>query len=92
MLDSKIIEQLPGKIILIVLILLEIAVIAFSYSIQFDDYISVVIIVLSVLIAYFAYHYLAGHFREIKTYEAITFSTKPNEVDDETRKAVDNLM
>ena len=58
MLDSQLIEKTSAKIILIVLIILEIALISFSYSFKFDDYISLVVIILGFLISYFAFHYL----------------------------------
>jgi hypothetical protein len=90
---SDIIEQLPVKIILIVLVLLEASIIAYhSYSLQFDDYISVVVIILCLLIAFFAFHYLRTTYRAVGTYEAIATVTQPTEVDDYTRKEVNKLV
>lgn len=90
---TDIIEQLPVKIILIVLVLLEASIIAYhSYSLQFDDYISVVVIILCLLIAFFAFHYLRNTYRAVGTYEAIVTATQPTEVDDFTRKEVNKLV
>ena len=86
-------EQLPVKVILIVLVLLEASLIAYSsYSFQFDDYISVVVIILCLLIAFFAFHYLRTAYREVGTYEAISTATQPTEVDDFTRKELNKLV
>lgn len=52
------VETQPTKVVLIVLILIEISLIASRYSIDFDRYITAVIILLAFPIAYFAYHYL----------------------------------
>lgn len=77
--NSETVEQLPVKVILIVLILLEIFAISYySYSFHFDDYITIVIIGLSFLIAYFAFHYLRSKYRDVGTFEAIKTATKPH--------------
>lgn len=88
MLSGSELETLPVKAILAVLLILEVACIAYTYSIRFDDYISTVIIVLSVLIAYFGMRYLTNKFRTVKTYEAVADATLPSSTEDETRKAV----
>lgn len=71
MLSGSELEALPVKIILAVLLILEVACIAYTYSVKFDDYVSTVIIVLSALIAYFGTHYLINKYRTVKTYEAV---------------------
>lgn len=76
MLDSQLIERAEAKVILIVLIILEIALIAYSYSLKFDDYISLVVIVLGAFTSYYAFHYLRYARRKVKTFEASS-STQP---------------
>jgi hypothetical protein len=54
------------KVITVVLIILEIALIAARFSFYFDDYISVVIIFLTFPLSYFAFHYLRIAYKEGK--------------------------
>lgn len=82
MLSQKVLEQLPIKVILAVLLILEVACIAYSYSVRFDDYITVVIILLTLPIAYFGSLYLHNNYRTIKTYEAVAEATDPQNTED----------
>ncbi len=92
MLSGSGLEQFPVRVILAVLLILEVACIAYTYSVRFDDYITCVTIVLSLLIAYFGTHYLLNKYRTVKTYEAVAEATEPDNAEDETRREVNKLM
>jgi hypothetical protein len=49
-----------------VLIILEVSLIASRYSLNFDEYISIVIIILAFPLAYFGYHYLSITYKEAR--------------------------
>jgi hypothetical protein len=55
--------------ILIVLIILEVALIASRFSIGFDEYIAIVIVLLAFPLAFFAFHYLRNAYREARNEE-----------------------
>ena len=57
------IEKLPYKTILIVLIILEIGLISSRFSVNFSDYITWVILLISVPLCFFLAHYLRTIFR-----------------------------
>ena len=80
MLGSKSVEQLSVKIALGVLLILEVAAIALSYSFKFDDYITFVVVINSLFIAYFGCRYLANRYRTVKTYEAVLTFSEPHQV------------
>jgi hypothetical protein len=56
------IEKLPVKAILIVLILVEIGLISSRFSVSFSDYITWVILLISVPLSFFLAHYLRAVF------------------------------
>ncbi len=90
--SAKKMDQFYVKVILVTLIVLEVAVIAMSYSFKFDDYVLVNVIVLSILVSYFGYQYLRNKYRSVKTYESIKNATKIEEVSMETKREINKLI
>ena len=90
--SAKKMNQFYVKVILVTLIVLEVAVIAMSYSFKFDDYVLVNVIVLSILVSYFGYQYLRNRYRSVKTYESIKNATKIEEVSMETKREINKLI
>ncbi len=56
-------EKLPFKTVLIVLILIEIGLISSRFSVSFSDYITWVILLISIPLCFFLAHYLRTIFR-----------------------------
>jgi hypothetical protein len=57
------------KAILIVLIILEVSLIASRYSMGFEDYITIVMLLLTLPLAFFGFHYLRSAYREARDEE-----------------------
>ncbi len=84
------------RLIFIVLIILEVALIASRFSIGFDEYIAIVIILLAFPLAYFAFHYLRNVYREARDEELFSKQAYRKvegvgvETDEALRKLVDS--
>lgn len=66
---------MPVRIILAVLIILEVSLIASRFSLNFDDYITVVVILLAFPLAYFGFLYLKQAYSDAKDAEKFSGET-----------------
>ena len=76
--DYQLFERPVGRLLLLLLILLEIFAISAAYSLRFDDYITFVVVVLAVITAYFAFHYLTIAYKEVSPFAAAFQRTLPH--------------
>jgi hypothetical protein len=83
------------KVIFSVLIILEVALIASRYSLDFDNYITVVIILLLFPLAFFSYHYLRIAYREASDSQRFSkraFRSVPDEIGGQTEQELRKLV
>ena len=88
-------EKLPFKTVLIVLILIEIGLISSRFSVSFSDYITWVILLISIPLCFFLEHYLRTIFRTAnaqlkyskEVYKKIDAN---NETEEEVRKLMES--
>jgi hypothetical protein len=85
-------ERPPVRIAMGVLILLEIYLIVTHFYTGFEDYLVLVVILLALPLAYFAFHFLSARHQQVKTYEAIRRSALPRDASEETRLEVEKLL
>lgn len=83
------------KAILIVLIILEVTLIASRYSMGFDDYITIVIVLLTLPLSFFGFHYLRFAYREAadeQRFSKQAFRKVPPQIGDSTDEALKQLV
>lgn len=85
-------ERPPVRAALAFLVLLEIYLIVTRFRAGFEDYLTLVVVFLSLPLAYFAFHFLVARQRNAKTYEAVIRSALPADASEETRLEVEKLL
>ena len=87
---------MPVRIILAVLIILEVSLIASRFALNFDDYITVVVILLAFPLAYFGFLYLRQSNADAKDAERFSgegfrkAGSQGTETDSEVGKLIDS--
>jgi hypothetical protein len=85
-------ERPQSRMILILVILAEVYYIITKYYSGFNHYLTIIIIMLSIPLAYYSYLCLSARVRKDKKYSVAERDVRGIDAKEETRKAVEKLM
>ena len=92
MVNLEDLERPPVRAAMMIIILIEIYLIGTRFNASFDVYITLLVIVLAIPAAYFAFNLRKYKRREISPHESLIRKAVPSDASDETREEVAKLL